>query len=290
MNGISVETYAYVRDLVHRRAAIVVEAGKEYLVESRLGPVARQAGFASIDDLARKLREGERGPLLTQVIEAMTTNETSFYRDVHPFESLRTKLLPDIVKARGSSRTVRIWCGAASTGQEPYTVAMTIREHFPELATWNVQIVATDLNSAVLARARAGLFKPLEVNRGLPAPMLVKYFEREGADWRIKAPIRQMVSFQELNLLDAQWPVAGGQDIVFLRNVLIYFDVPTKRQILGRVRKILRPDGYLLLGGAETTVNVDDEYQSLRVGQGVCYQPKAAALPGALGKVSHAAG
>ncbi len=287
MNGMSVETYAYVRDLVHRRSAIVVEAGKEYLVESRLGPVARQAGFASIDDLARKLREGERGPLLTQVIEAMTTNETSFYRDQHPFETLRTKLVPELMKARASSRSIRIWCGAASTGQEPYTIAMTLREHFPELATWSVHIVATDLNSAVLARARAGLFKPIEVNRGLPAPMLVKYFERDGADWRIKAPLRQMVTFQELNLLDPQWSVSGPQDIVFLRNVLIYFDVPTKRQILGRVRRILRPDGYLLLGGAETTVNIDDAYQSVRVGQGLCYQLKPAALPG---RSAHVAG
>lgn len=287
MTAMSVEAYAYVRELVHRRAAIVVESGKEYLVESRLGPVARQAGLASIDELVRKLRSDERGPLATQVVEAMTTNETSFFRDVHPFESLRLRILPELAKAR-ASRTLSIWCAAASTGQEPYSIAMTIKEHFPELETWNVQIVATDINASVLSRARAGLFKPLEVNRGLPAPMLVKYFEREGADWRIRDSIRRMVSFQELNLLDPHWPIFGPQDLVFIRNVLIYFDVPTKRTILGRIRKMLRPDGYLLLGGAETTVNIDDEYQSARVGQSICYQPKP---PGARsGKVTHAAG
>lgn len=280
MSAISAETYAYVRELVYRRAAIVLEAGKEYLVEARLGPVARQAGLPSIDDLVRKLRGDEKGPLVTQVVEAMTTNETSFFRDVHPFESLKAKILPDLVAARSATRSLKIWCAAASTGQEPYSIAMTIKEHFPQLDSWNVSIVATDINATVLGRARAGIFRPLEVNRGLPAPMLVKYFEREGADWRIKPSIRQMVSFQELNLLETQWPIFGGQDLVFIRNVLIYFDVPTKRQILGRIRKVLRPDGFLFLGGAETTVNIDDEYQSMRVGQSLCYQAKPAGTPG----------
>lgn len=288
MSGISPETYGYVRDLVYKRAAIVVEPGKEYLVEARLGPVARQAGLPSIDELVRKLRSDERGPLVTQVVEAMTTNETSFFRDVHPFESLRTKILPEIVESRAASRQLRIWCAAASTGQEPYSIAMTIREHFPQLDSWNVSIVATDINATVLGRARAGIFRPLEVNRGLPAPLLVKYFEREGADWRIKTSIRQMVSFQEMNLLDPQWPIFGGQDVVFIRNVLIYFDVPTKRTILGRIRRLLRPDGYLFLGGAETTVNIDDEYQSIRVGQSLCYQAKSVGTPGKV--VANAAG
>lgn len=276
----SSETYAYVRDLVYKRSAIVLEVGKEYLVEARLGPVARQAGLPSIDELAQKLRSDERSALVTQVVEAMTTNETSFFRDVHPFESLKTKILPELIAARASTRSLRIWCAAASTGQEPYSIAMILKEHFPQLETWNVQIVATDINSTVLARARSGVFRPLEVNRGLPAPMLVKYFEREGADWRIKAGVRSLVSFQELNLLDAQWPIFGPQDAVFIRNVLIYFDVPTKRQILGRIRKLLRPDGYLFLGGAETTVNIDDEYQSTRVGQSLCYQLRPAVAPG----------
>jgi len=263
----------YLRDLVYRRSAIVVDADKDYLLESRLQPVARSAALASIDDLVKKIRADERSPLTSAVIEAMTTNETSFFRDAHPFEALRTKILPDMIAARASSRALRIWCAASSTGQEPYSIAMAIHEAFPELASWNIQIIATDLNTAVLARARTGIYKQLEVNRGLPAPLLVKYFDRAGADWQIKAEIRKMVSFQELNLLD-RWPLFSAQDVVFIRNVLIYFDIPTKRKILGRVREALRPDGYLVLGGAETTLNLDDGYLPVRVGPSVYYQPK----------------
>jgi chemotaxis protein methyltransferase CheR len=278
------DTLKYLRDLVYRRSAIVVEADKDYLLESRLQPVARAAGLGSIDELVKKIRGDERGALTSVVIEAMTTNETSFFRDAHPFEALRTKILPDMIAARASSRALRIWCAASSTGQEPYSIAMGIREAFPELASWNVQIIATDLNTAVLARARTGIYKQLEVNRGLPAPYLIKYFDRVGADWQINADIRKMVSFQELNLLD-RWPLFAAQDVIFIRNVLIYFDIATKRQLLGRVRQALRPDGYLVLGGAETTLNLDEGYLPVRVGPSVYYQPK----PSAELKVANAA-
>ena len=278
------ESLKYLRDLVYRRSAIVVEADKDYLLESRLQPVARGAALESIDELVKKIRADERSALTSAVIEAMTTNETSFFRDAHPFEALRTKILPDMIAARASSRALRIWCAASSTGQEPYSIAMAIRESFPELASWNVQIIATDLNTAVLARARTGIFKQLEVNRGLPAPYLIKYFDRVGADWQINADIRKLVSFQELNLLD-RWPLFAAQDVIFIRNVLIYFDIPTKRQLLGRVRQALRPDGYLVLGGAETTLNLDDGYVPVRVGPSVYYQPK----PSAELKVANAA-
>jgi chemotaxis protein methyltransferase CheR len=282
----------YLRDLVHRKSAIVVEADKDYLLESRLGPLAKQNALASIDELVRQVRLDERSPLTHAVIEAMTTNETSFFRDIHPFEALKTKLLPDLIAARAQQRALRIWCAAASTGQEPYSIAIAMREAFPELASWNVEILATDLNATVLARARSGLYKQLEVNRGLPAMLLVKYFDRVGMDWQIKPEIRSMVTFRELNLLD-RWPLFAAQDMVFIRNVLIYFDLPTKRQLLGRVRDALRPDGYLVLGGAETTLNLHDGYNPVRIGPSIYYQPRPIptnVTPGSVmeGKVANA--
>ena len=271
----SPESMKYLRDLVHRRSAIVIEADKDYLLESRLAPLARLNAMATIDELVRKVKSDERAPITHAVIEAMTTNETSFFRDSHPFEALKTKILPDLMATRSAARVLRIWCAASSTGQEPYSIAMAIREAFPALATWNVQIIATDLNATVLARARAGVYRQLEVNRGLPAALLVKYFDRNGAEWQIKPEIRNMVTFQELNLLD-RWPIFSAQDVVFIRNVLIYFDIATKRRILGRIRETLREDGFLVLGGAETTLNLDDGYVPVRVGPSVYYQPKSA--------------
>lgn len=283
MTTISPDNMKYLRDFVYRRSAIVVEADKDYLLESRLLPVARQNTFACIDDLVQQLRREENGTLAGKVVEAMTTNETSFFRDVHPFESLKTKIIPDLLAARVATKTIRIWCAAASTGQEPYTIAMTLRECIPNIASWNIQIIGTDINATVLQKARAGTYKQLEVNRGLPAALLVKYFDRVGADWQIKQELRSMVSFQELNLLD-RWPIFAQQDIVFIRNVLIYFDIPTKRKILGRIRELMRPDGYLLLGGAESTLNIDDGYAPARIGSTVCFQPK----PAPEGKVANA--
>jgi len=265
---------SYLRDLVYRRSAIVLNADKTYLIDSRLTPVVHEAGLTSIDELVGKIRHEDVGAqLVRRVIEAMTTNETLFFRDVHPFEALKLQILPDLVKARAARRTLRIWCAAASTGQEPYSIAMTVREHFPELASWDVKVIATDINAAVLERAREGTYRQLEVNRGLPIQMLCKYFDRNGTTYTLKPEIRNMVRFQELNLLDA-WGSIGPQDIVFIRNVLIYFDVDTKRQLLGRVRKLLEHDGFLVLGGAETTNNLDDNYAPVKIGSGVYYQIK----------------
>lgn len=266
----------YLRELVYRRSAIVLHADKSYLIDSRLTPLAREAGLASIDELVWKIqREDATAPLVRRVIEAMTTNETLFFRDLHPFEALKTRILPELIRARSAQRSLRIWCAAASTGQEPYSIAMTLREHFPELASWDVKVIATDINAAVLERARTATYRQLEVNRGLPVTMLVKYFERKGAEWELKPVIRDMVKFAELNLLDA-WTCVGPQDIVFIRNVLIYFDVPTKRQLLGRIRNLLQADGFLVLGGAETTNNLDDQYVPVKIGGGVYYQAKPA--------------
>jgi chemotaxis protein methyltransferase CheR len=274
MSTASGESLTFLRDLVYRRSAIVLQADKHYLIDSRLAPLAREAGLGSIDELVGRIRrEDAAAPLVRRVIEAMTTNETLFFRDLHPFEALKTRMLPELIKARSSQRRLRIWCAAASTGQEPYSIAMTIREHFPELANWDVKIVATDINAAVLERAKEASYRQREVNRGLPVTMLTKYFERQGADWRVKPLIRDMVKFVELNLLDA-WTCVGPQDLVFIRNVLIYFDVETKRKLLGRIRQLLSLDGFLVLGGAETTNNLDDQYQSVKIGGGVYYQQR----------------
>lgn len=267
------EELAYVRDLVRKKSAIVIEEGKDYLIESRLTQVARTAGFEGVEAMLTHMKKSPVNGLHTQVVEAMTTNETSFFRDLHPFDALRTKILPELAVSRAASRTLRIWCAAASTGQEPYTLAMCVRD-LPVFDNWTVQIIATDINTEVLDRARAGVFKQLEVNRGLPVAMLVKHFDRVNADWQVKPHLKQMVQFQELNLLH-RWPLFAQQDIVFMRNVLIYFDLPTKRGILQRIREHLRGDGYLALGGAETTLNIDPDYVPVRHGASVFYQAKA---------------
>jgi chemotaxis protein methyltransferase CheR len=271
---------SYLRALIYRRSAIVLQVDKSYLIDSRLAPLAREAGLASVDELVGKIRrEPAEAPLVRRVIEAMTTNETLFFRDIHPFEALRQRILPALIQERAARRSLRIWCAAASTGQEPYSIAMTIREHFPELTSWDVKIIATDINAAVLARARAGTYRQLEVNRGLPVTMLVKYFERQGADWAIKATVKDLVTFTELNLLDA-WTCVGPQDVIFVRNVLIYFDLETKRRILGRIRGLLPRDGFLVLGGAETAHNIDDHYAPVKIGGGVYFQVPSSASVG----------
>jgi chemotaxis protein methyltransferase CheR len=268
---ISAADFGYVRDLVRQRAAIVIEVGKEYLVESRLSGVAREEGFGSLELLVAELKSSPSNGLHRKVVDAMTTNETTFFRDVHPFEALRQHILPELIAARAAQRRLSIWCAGCSTGQEPYTIAMLLRDHFPALAGWTVRILATDLSQEVLARARAGRFTQLEVNRGLPASYLVRHFRKEGMEWQIADPLRQMVEFRELNLIEA-WPGVPAADLVFMRNVLIYFDVSTKRAILGRTRRVLGPDGYLFLGAAETTLNLDDAYQRVVIGKAVCYR------------------
>lgn len=250
----------YVRELVYERSAIVLEAGKEYLVEARLGPLAKEAGHETVDGFLRSLVGKPYNGVHARIVEAMTTNETSFFRDIHPFEALAKSLLPELAKARSATRTIRVWCAAASTGQEPYSLAMLIKERVPQLAGYRIEIVATDINNEVLARAKSGRYRQHEVNRGLPAPMLFKHFTREDNDWVIKPYLREMVDFRNLNLIQPWTGLPSQFDIVFIRNVLIYFDVPTKKKILGRIKALLPKDGLLFLGGAETTLNLDDGF------------------------------
>ena len=269
--GIEANEFAFVAKLVDQRTGIVLEKGKEYLVESRLGPLAAREGLASLSALVARLKEAGAEPLARKVCDAMTTNETSFFRDVHPFETLRRTVLPDLIERRKATRQLSFWCAAASTGQESYSVLLTLLEHFPQLADWKLSFVATDICGDVLAKARAARFTQLEVNRGLPAALLVKYFRKEGSDWELSADVRKRVDFRELNLTTA-WPAKPAADVIFMRNVLIYFSIDTKKQILGKARRVLKDDGYLFLGGAETTLNLDEQYVRVQLDKGSVYR------------------
>jgi chemotaxis protein methyltransferase CheR len=262
--------FEYVCRLVRDRSGIVLDAGKEYLVDARLTPLARQCELGSVSDLIARLRSGSE-ELASRVVEAMATSETSFFRDLHPFDSLRTGILPELIRRRQNERRLSIWCAACSTGQEPYSIAMLVREHFPELAGWKLELLATDLCPEVLDRARAGRYSQLEVNRGLPITLLVKYFSQHGATWELTAKVRGMVEFRVLNLV-RPWPGLPRADVIFLRNVMIYFDAETKKAILGRVARLLRPDGYLVLGGSETTLNLNDSFRRVEHMKGGFYQ------------------
>ena len=252
--------YDFICRMLRDRAAIALDAHKQYLVESRLTPIVRQLSLASITELVARLRTEPWNGLHVRVVEAMVTTETSFFRDTHPFEALRKTVLPELMNKRRGERRLNIWCAASSTGQEPYSLALLIREHFPELFNWKVNLLASDLSRDVLERARQGKYNQIEVNRGLPAALLVKHFGQHGTHWQLGETIRNMVLFEEINLARA-WPVLPRMDLVMMRNVMIYFDVPTKKDILGRLAGVLRADGYLLLGGAETTMNLDDSYR-----------------------------
>jgi chemotaxis protein methyltransferase CheR len=266
--------FEFLRQLVRKDAGIVLDAGKEYLVETRLSAVVRQHRLSGLSELVSILRSRPFDPLREAVKEAMTTNETSFFRDVHPFEALRTQILPELIKARAAERSLTMWCAAASSGQEPYSVMMLLRQHFPQLADWNVRFLCTDLSKEMIDRCKGGRYSQLEVNRGLPAPMLVRWFRRDGAEWIVDASLRDPIEFRTMNLIEP-WPAMRPVDLVLIRNVLIYFDVETKQQILGKIRQVLRPDGYLLLGAAETTLNIDDGYERVAVGKGSTYRPRA---------------
>jgi len=261
----------FLRELILTRSAIVLEPEKDYLIQSRLEPVAKEAGLNSLEELAQALRTTPSGPLHEKVVEAMTTNETSFFRDVHPFEAFRDSVMPDMLKKRADTRRLSIWCGASSSGQEPYTIAMILREHFPELATWDIKFVATDISTQMLEKCREGKYSQLEVNRGMPAQLLMKYFEKKGMSWRVKDELRNMVEFRQLNLAGS-WPPMAKVDIIWLRNVLIYFDVEMKKEILQKIRHLMQPDGYLFLGGAESTMNLDDHFQRLNFNATSCYR------------------
>lgn len=269
--NISSLDFGYLRRLVRQHSAIVLGADKEYLAELHLGKLAESAGFDSIASLVAHLRTQPFGNLHVRAIELLVTTETSFFRDVYPFEALKNFVLPELIERRKNERSLNIWCAACSSGQEPYSIAMLVREHFPTLVGWNLRLIASDFSGQILTRARQGRYTQLEINRGLPESLRDRYFQPQVDRWQIAPNIRQMVDFRQLNLIDS-WSMLPSIDVIFLRNVLIYFDIETKKSILAKVRKLIKPDGYLFLGGGETTLNLDDAFKRVQVEKSVCYR------------------
>jgi chemotaxis protein methyltransferase CheR len=251
----------------------VLESGKDYLAESRLTALAEEEGFASLAELLAELRGAPWNALQRKVVEAMTTNETTFFRGARPFEWLRRTVFPDLIARRADRRRLDIWCAGCSSGQEPYSVAMLLREDFPALARWRVRFLATDISRRVLERARAGRYSHLEVSRGLPPAFLAAYFREDGDEWEIREDIRALVEFREMNLA-GPWTLGGEMDLVLMRNVLIYFDHDTRREILARLRRVLSPGGYLMLGTAEGTDPLDDGFERVESVRAALYRPR----------------
>jgi len=256
------ENYEFMIKFLKERSGLVLSADKTYLVENRLMSIVRHRMLADLDELVGVLQKGDDRALIKEVTEAMTTNESFFFRDLTPFKQFRETVLPQFIESRSARKKLRIWCAAASTGQEPYTLAMILNEEAAALEGWRLEIVGTDLSSQALGRARAGLYTQFEVQRGLPVQYLMKYFQQKDNQWEIDQAIRSMVTYKEFNLLDDLSPI-GPCDIVFCRNVLIYFDQQTKGRILEGISKLLPADGFLYLGGAETVLGVSDKFKTV---------------------------
>ena len=262
------EDFDFLSDLLKKRSGLIISADKLYLLESRLVPLARKRGMNGLDDLVKAIRFAPEEQLLVDVTEAMTTNESSFYRDIKPFDNFRKMVLTDLIEKRAHKRSIRIWCAAASTGQEPYSLAMCLREEAEKLSGWRVEIVATDLSEEVLDKASVGLYSQFEVQRGMPIQLLIKYFSQVNDLWQIDSSIRAMVKYQPLNLL-GNFSQLGAFDIVFCRNVLIYFEQQTKGEVLDKIANLMPSDGYLFLGGAETVLGICDAFKPVDNYRGV---------------------
>ncbi len=269
----SPEDFDYLRKLLKERSGLVLAAEKEYLAESRLLPLARKHGMNTLTEVVAALKARATPTLASEVVDAMTTNETFFFRDKVPFDQVREVVLPALIAARAREKRIRIWCAAASTGQEPYSIAMTLKGMESALAGFRVDILATDLVGDVLERARTGIYSQFEVQRGLPIQMLVKYFTQVGESWQIAPELRNMAQFRTLNLLNDFSPL-GRFDLVFCRNVLIYFDQPSKTEVLDRLVRQMPDDGYLILGAAETVVGLTDAFKPMPDWRGL-YMPNA---------------
>jgi chemotaxis protein methyltransferase CheR len=265
--------YEYLRKFLRDHSGLDLSADKQYLIESRLLPLARKANLSGIGELVQKLQAGSSA-LVTSVVEAMTTNETFFFRDKVPFDHFRDTIMPEIIKARAGRKSVRIWCAAGSTGQEPYSLAMCLKEMGAALAGWRIEIIATDLSQEVLEKSKAGIYSQFEVQRGLPIQMLVKYFKQTGETWQISPELRAMIQHRQLNLLH-DFSQLGSFDVIFCRNVLIYFDQETKVNIFNRLARQIEPDGFLVLGAAETVVGLTDAFRPIPERRGL-YKPNDA--------------
>jgi len=263
------ENYGFLRDYIHKESGILLDNDKQYLLTSRLTPIVEQLQLPSLLALCKALKDNANAPLRKQIVEAMTTHETLFFRDATPFDAMKKDVLPKLMEERKGSRKISIWSAAASSGQEAYSLAILLLEM--GMGDWAIQILGTDISDQVLARAREGRYLQLEVNRGLPAAYLVKYFQREGLDWRVKENIRRMVRFEQADLRNSMRH-RSGFDFVFCRNVLIYFDIPTKKTILEGIRSALVPGGYLVLGSAESTLGLDEGFERVTFGNARFYR------------------
>jgi chemotaxis protein methyltransferase CheR len=270
-----VDDFELLAKTVYEQSGLVVSADKAYLLESRLGPVARRYGVKTIEELVAMMRQRRDPTVVKAVTEAMTTNETLFFRDTKPFEQFRRLVLPELLAARSAKRHLRIWSAASSSGQEPYSLAMILREEAALLAGWRIEIIGTDISQEIIERARKGIYSQFEVQRGLPIQMLMKYFKPVEDRWQLTQEIRDMVQYREFNLLHDTRSL-GVFDVVFCRNVLIYFDQATKGQVLARIAQVMHPDGMLYLGGAETVLGISDRFEPLPSERGL-YRPTAKA-------------
>ncbi len=268
-NALTPENYGFLERYIHQETGISLGQDKLYLLESRLVPLLQDESLGSLNELCTRLRQGVSESLRRRIAESMTTHETLFFRDPAVFEALRTDLLPELARKRQSTKTLRIWSAACSSGQEPYSLAMLLFE--AGYSDWKLDILGTDLSSRILARAATGRFLQIEINRGMPAPLLVKYFQRAGLEWQIKDEIRRVVRFAPLDLRQSMRGL-GPFDFVLCRNVLIYFDMPTRKKILAELRGTLAPGGYLLLGASETTFNLDAAFERKTIRNTVAYQ------------------
>jgi chemotaxis protein methyltransferase CheR len=283
--------YEYLRKLLKDHSGLDLSADKQYLIESRLLPLSRKCGVSGIGDLVQKMKGGS-STIIAQVVEAMTTNETFFFRDKVPFEHFRDTIMPETLKARANRKSIRIWCAAGSTGQEPYSLAMSLKEMGAALAGWRVEIIATDLSTEVLEKSKSGVYSQFEVQRGLPIQLLVKYFKQNGEFWQISPELRAMVQHRQLNLLH-DFSQLGIFDVIFCRNVLIYFDQDTKINIFGRLARGMEGDGFLVLGAAETVVGLTDVFKPFPDKRGL-YRPSgvraASPLAASMQKIAAMAG
>jgi len=262
------EDFELLAGILKKRSGLVLTPEKVYLLESRLMPIARKLGLNELEELVALVRKGGDEGLLAEITDAMTTNESYFYRDATPFELFEKDTLPALLESRAKKKSLRIWCAASSTGQEPYTLAMILKENAAKLAGWRVEIVATDISSEVLEKAKAGLYSQFEVQRGLPIQMLVKYFKQVGEMWQIDSSLQAMIDYKFFNLLEDPSRL-GNFDVVFCRNVLIYFDQETKGKVLGGIAKLLPPDGAVYLGAAETVIGISDNFCPVKGKRGI---------------------
>lgn len=254
------DQFEFMRGFLKERSGLVLGDDKAYLLESRLTPLARKRDMGDLETLIEAVRKGADSTLATAVTEAMTTNESFFFRDQKPFDLFTNTVIPHLAEARATAKSFRVWSAAASSGQEPYSIAMLLREHGAKFPGWSHEIVGTDLSSAIINKAENGVYSQFEVQRGMPIQLLVKYFEKVGDQWQIKPDLRDMVRYKVYNLLH-DLASLGRFDVVFCRNVLIYFDQPTKKMVLENIVKLMPPDGFLFLGGAETVLGITDKFQ-----------------------------